>query len=39
MRDDREKLMDIRDAIDTDIVWQVVEKDLPALEEIIKNLL
>jgi len=25
--------------IDTDIVWQVVEKDLPALEEIIKNLL
>ncbi len=25
--------------IDTDIVWQVVEKDLPALEEIIKKLL
>ncbi len=25
--------------IDTDIVWQVVEKDLSALDEIIKNLL
>jgi len=25
--------------IDTDVIWQVVEKDLPGLEEIIKNLL
>ncbi len=33
MRDDNEKLLDI------DIVWAVIEKDLPQLREMIKKVL
>jgi hypothetical protein len=29
MRNARERLLDIQEAIDTDIVWTVIERDLP----------
>ena len=37
MRSDRERLLDIE--IDLDIVWAVIEKDLPALKDALEAIL
>jgi hypothetical protein len=29
MRNERERLLDIQEGIDTDIVWTAIERDLP----------
>ena len=41
MRDDRERLLDILEAIelDTSAVWNVVEGDLPALKQQVEAIL
>ncbi len=45
MRSDREKLIDIQEAIlkiekvDLDLIWQIVERELPVLNSQIKLLL
>jgi uncharacterized protein with HEPN domain len=36
MRNDHERLQDMLDAIDAEIVWSVVENDLPKLEQQIR---